>query len=119
MYGGDVEIQCKLLMIFMKYLSVFMSRDSSVSIANSILAGHPRNWCSIASGGQEIFLYSITSRPALRPTQPSAQWVPGSVFPGIKRPGLDEADHSLPSSAEVGLVGGGVQLGPLGTAATK
>ena len=39
------------------------------------------------------------SRPALRPTQPPAQWVPG-LSPGKVRPGR-EADPSLPSSAEV------------------
>jgi hypothetical protein len=39
------------------------------------------------------------SRPALRPTQPPLQWVPG--LPGGKvRPGRD-ADPLLPSSAEV------------------
>ena len=39
------------------------------------------------------------SRPALRPTQPPVQWVPGLSW-GKKRPGRD-ADPSLPSSAVV------------------
>jgi hypothetical protein len=50
--------------------------------------------------GQEIFLYSTASRPALGPTQPPVQWVPEALSPGVKRPGC-EADHSPPSSAEV------------------
>jgi hypothetical protein len=37
---------------------------------------------------------------ALGPTQPPIQWVLGSLLLGVKRPGR-EADHSLPSSAEV------------------
>jgi hypothetical protein len=41
------------------------------------------------------------SRPALGPTQPPVQWVPGVLSPGVKaRPGRD-ADHSAPSSAKV------------------
>jgi hypothetical protein len=41
------------------------------------------------------------SRPALGPTQPPVQLVPGVLSPGGKaRPGRD-ADHSPPSSAEV------------------
>jgi hypothetical protein len=41
------------------------------------------------------------SRPALGPTQPPVQWVPGVLSLGVKaRPGRD-ADHSPPSSAEV------------------
>jgi hypothetical protein len=41
------------------------------------------------------------SRPALGPTQPPVQWVPEVLTPGVKaRPGRD-AEHSLPSSAEV------------------
>jgi hypothetical protein len=47
-----------------------------------------------------IFLFATASGPALRPTQPPIQRVPGALFPGIKRPGR-EADHSPPSSADV------------------
>jgi hypothetical protein len=49
----------------------------------------------------KIKVYSLTaSKTALGPTQPPIQWVPGAVSLGVKRPG-HEADHSLPSSAEV------------------
>jgi hypothetical protein len=48
---------------------------------------------------QEIFLFSTTSIPALGPTQPPIQWVPGALSPGVKRQGR-EADHSPPSSAK-------------------
>jgi hypothetical protein len=47
-----------------------------------------------------IFLFTTVSRPALRPTQPPIQWVPGALSLGVKRPG-HEADHSSPSSTEV------------------
>jgi len=42
-----------------------------------------------------IFLFTTASRPALGPTQPPIQWVPG-----VNRSGC-EADHSPPFSAEV------------------
>ena len=47
--------------------------------------------------GQEVFLFSKASRPAMGPTQTPVQWIPG-VFPRVKRPGR-QVDHS--SSAEV------------------
>jgi hypothetical protein len=49
---------------------------------------------------QRIFPLVSVSRPALGPTQPPVQWVPGVLSPGRARPGRD-ADHSPPSSAEV------------------
>jgi hypothetical protein len=48
------------------------------------------------SAGAGIF--SLHHR--LGPTQPPIQWVQGAFYLGVKRPG-HEADHSLPSSAEV------------------
>jgi hypothetical protein len=51
-------------------------------------------------GRAKIFIFSITIRLALGLTQPSSQWVPGALSPGVKRPGR-YADHSPPSSAEV------------------
>jgi hypothetical protein len=45
--------------------------------------------------GQEICLFSTASRPAMGPTQPAIQWVPGALSPGVKR----QADQSPPCSA--------------------
>jgi hypothetical protein len=50
--------------------------------------------------GLGIFLFTTAARPALGPTQPPIQWVPGALSFGVKRPGC-EADHSPSSSAEV------------------
>jgi hypothetical protein len=48
--------------------------------------------------GLGIFLVTV-SRPALGPTQPPIQWLPGALSLGVKRPGR-EADHSFPPSVE-------------------
>jgi hypothetical protein len=50
--------------------------------------------------GLGIFFITTAYRPALGPTQPPIQRVPGALPVGIKRPGR-EAYHSPPSSAEV------------------
>jgi hypothetical protein len=47
-----------------------------------------------------IFLLTIASIPALGPTHPLIQWVPGALSPGVERSGC-EADHSFQSNAEV------------------
>jgi hypothetical protein len=60
--------------------------------------GRPRGRGS-SPGRVKNFLFSKSSRLALRSTQPHIQWVPGALSPGVKRPGR-EVDHS-PTSAEV------------------
>jgi hypothetical protein len=59
--------------------------------------GQPGSRGSIPARGKG-FLYPDS---ALRPTQPSARWLPWVVFPGVKRGRGSDADHSPPSSAEV------------------
>jgi hypothetical protein len=46
-------------------------------------------------GSGKVFLFSTPFRPALGPTQPPIQWVPGIKLKGR------EADHSPSSRAEV------------------
>jgi hypothetical protein len=48
---------------------------------------------------QEVSHFSRWSRPAVGPTQPPIQWIPGP-FPDVKRPGFDK-EHTFPSTAEV------------------
>jgi hypothetical protein len=54
----------------------------------------------LSPGGVNNFLFSKSSRSALRSTQPPIQWVPGDLSSGIKRP-ESEFDHSPPTIAEV------------------
>jgi hypothetical protein len=50
--------------------------------------------------GQEVFLFSTASRPALRSIEPPIQCVLVDLYTGVKRQGR-EVDHSPPSSAEI------------------
>jgi hypothetical protein len=81
------------------YLYTCRSRDSVVGIATSNGLGD-RGGRSSNPGRVKNFLFSKSSRPALRSTQPPIQWVPGALSPGVKRPGR-EIDQSPPTSAEV------------------
>jgi hypothetical protein len=55
---------------------------------------------SSSPGRVKYFLFSKSSRLALRSTQPPIQWVPGALSTGVKQLGR-EVDHSPPTSAEV------------------
>jgi hypothetical protein len=70
-----------------------VGRDSSGGIATRYVLEGP----GIEPRGGRDFPHP--SRPALGPTQPPIQWVPG-FFPGVKRPGRG-VDHQTPSSFEV------------------
>jgi hypothetical protein len=54
----------------------FMSHISSVSIVTRLWAGQLD---SIPRRGQDIFIFSVGSRPALWPTQPPIQGVPWAL----------------------------------------
>jgi hypothetical protein len=75
------------------------SRDSVVGIATSYGLDVWEVGVRVPVGSR-MFLFSRSSRPALRSTQPPLQWVPGDLSPEVKRPGR-EVDHSPPNSAEV------------------
>jgi hypothetical protein len=67
--------------------------------SNCLRAGRQRNRSS-SPGRVKNFHFSISSRPALGPTQPPIHWAPGALSSGVKRQGR-EADHSPPTSAQV------------------
>jgi hypothetical protein len=54
---------------------------------------------SSSPGEGKNVLFSTSSRPVLRPTQPLTQWALGHLSPGIKLSGL-QADYS-PTSTDV------------------
>ena len=74
-------------------LTLFGGRDSSVGIATRYGLDGPgiETWW-----GRD---FPHPSRPALVPTQPPVQWVPG-LSRGVKRPGRG-VNHLPPSNAEV------------------
>jgi hypothetical protein len=94
MYCCKSSIFSSLFAYFPEY-----SRDSSVSIASDYELDDWKIGVRILRG-LGIFLFDTASRPALGPTQPHLQKVPGTFSLGIKHPGR-EADHSSTSSAEV------------------
>jgi hypothetical protein len=78
---GDPRQRPKLLLVLRGWLRGFESggRDSSVGLATR---------CGLDSPGIESRWgrdFPNPSRPALGPTQPPIQWVPG-FFPGVKLP---------------------------------
>jgi hypothetical protein len=88
-----------------KRKNIFIYFITGAGVAQSyrdwLRAGRPRGRSS-SPGRVKYFLFSTSSRQALRPTQPPIRWIPGGggLSPGVKRP-RRETDHSYPSSAEV------------------
>jgi hypothetical protein len=80
--------------IFLPLTQPKWSRDSSERLGYGL-----DDWYSIPGKGG-FFLFATASRPALGPTQPPIQWVPGTHSPGVKRL-VRETDHSRPYGAEV------------------
>jgi hypothetical protein len=102
--GGRMGVQLRIQNVevsnvgpetcYSEVLSWFLGPGSVVGI----VTGYGLDGRGIESRWRRDFPH--LSKPALRPTQPPVQWVPG-LFPGGKeRPGRD-ADPSYPSSAVV------------------
>jgi hypothetical protein len=72
----------------------------ALGVAQSVYRGATPGRPEFDSRQCTIFFSSTVSRPALGPTQPPIQWVPGALSPGLKWQER-EADRSLPSNAEV------------------
>jgi hypothetical protein len=77
----------------------YPSQDSAVGIVTGYRLDDQEVEIRVPVGSR-IFISPLSSRPALGPTQPSLQWVPEALSPGVKRPG-HEADNSPPTSAKV------------------
>jgi hypothetical protein len=81
---------------------ILISQNSSVSIATRLWTEGPRNCGLIPSKGKEISLFYTVPRLTLGPTQHHIPWVVGAVSQRFSDRGMKlEADHSLPSTAEV------------------
>jgi hypothetical protein len=79
------------------FLIIVYSQGCSVSIVTRLRAGRPG--FDSRQGMERLFLFATASIPAMRPSQPPIEWVPGAFYPGVKRPWC-EADHSLSYSTK-------------------
>jgi hypothetical protein len=66
---------------FLKKFKSMWNRGSSVSIETWLQAG--RQGFDYRQG-HRLFLFVTASRPALGPTQPHIQWMPGALAPVVK-----------------------------------
>jgi hypothetical protein len=78
----------ELAVTFSRYFkdkAVLEQNGTGVAQSVWLQTGRPSNRGSIPRQRQSIFPLASVSRPALRPTQPPIQWVPGVLSPGVKR----------------------------------
>jgi hypothetical protein len=73
-------------------------RGNGIEEEVEMFATNITNKIKCMSTNSTNFNFSIFSRPAVGPTQPPFEWVPGALSPGVKRHGR-EADHSPPDTA--------------------
>jgi hypothetical protein len=68
------------------FIIIIYTANISAGIVTRLWARLPRNQGMDARKGQDmlVFLFSITSRPALRPTQSHIHWAQGAVSPRMK-----------------------------------
>jgi hypothetical protein len=80
--------------------SILSHHEAEIFFLNSfchwLRVGRPRGRTSSKSRGK-IVLFSISPRPALRPTQNPIQEVLAALYPVIKRPGCEAGHSSLRS----------------------
>jgi hypothetical protein len=76
------------------FLAPWELREPS-SYSDGLRAGRPGDLVSIPGKGKRFFSFSTASKPALGPTQPPTQWVPGD---GVKQPGREADIHVMPRS---------------------
>jgi hypothetical protein len=84
-----------------KHIELFTSN----TICGGSQLSQAMGWTTKESGydsqyGQDIFLFSMMSKPVLGPTQPLKQWTVADVSLKVKQQER-EADHSPPSSGNV------------------
>jgi hypothetical protein len=75
-----------MLLILVSERVPFCVGDGLAQLVQCLTTG----WTTGRSGldprqGQRIFPLASVSRSALGPTQPPVQWVPGVLYPGVKR----------------------------------
>jgi hypothetical protein len=96
-----ITLKTWIFHVFYYYYYYFIkSWDSIVGIVTAHSLDDGGVGVQVPFGSRIFSSPSKSSRLALGSTQPSIQWVPGVLSPGVKWPGR-EADHSPPASAEV------------------
>jgi hypothetical protein len=82
-----LDIICRPVYVSKHNISKTRSRYSV-----GLRAGRPRGHIS-SPGSVKNFLFSISPRPGLGSTQPSTQWVLGTLSPGVNRQGVKLTSH--------------------------